>query len=68
MHTNILFDKTEGKRPREHLGLDRRMLLEWILYCGKGMNGIHVAQNSDQWRVLVNTVMNFEFDERRSIS
>jgi hypothetical protein len=24
-----------------------------------GMNWIHLAQDRDQWRVLVNTVMNF---------
>jgi hypothetical protein len=52
--------KPEGKRP---LGKPRRMWednikmdlteIEWY-----GMNWIDLAQDRDQWRVLVNTVMN----------
>jgi hypothetical protein len=33
---------------------------KWILerYAGGGMDWIHLAQGGDQWRALVNTVMN----------
>jgi hypothetical protein len=57
----ILVGKPEGKRP---LGRDRRrwvdnikMDLEEIGWGGK--HWIDVAQHRDQWRALVNTVMNF---------
>jgi hypothetical protein len=32
------------------------------------VNWIHVAQDRDQWRALVNTVMKFGFHERHGIS
>jgi hypothetical protein len=57
---SILVGKPEGKRP---LGRARRRWMdnnkmdlreiEW-----DGMNWIDLAQDSDQWRALVNTVMN----------
>jgi hypothetical protein len=30
-----------------------------------GVNWIHLSQDMDQWRVLVNTVMNLRFYKRR---
>jgi hypothetical protein len=51
--------KQQGKRP---LGRSRRrwedirMDLREIWWCG--MDWIDLAQDRDQWRVLVNTVMN----------
>jgi hypothetical protein len=58
----ILVGKQEGKRP---LGRSRcrwvdniKMVLREI---GWGdMNWINLAQDKDQWRVLVNTVMNLQ--------
>jgi hypothetical protein len=56
----ISVEKPEGKRP---LGRPRRwwednikMDLREIGWCG--MDWIDLAQDRDQWRVLVNTVMN----------
>jgi hypothetical protein len=52
--------KPEGKRP---LGRPRRRWLENIkidlreIECD-GMDWIDLAQDRDQWRALVNTVMN----------
>jgi hypothetical protein len=37
-----------------------RLILKWILRWG-GMDWIDLAQNRDQWRALVKTVMNFGF-------
>jgi hypothetical protein len=56
---NVLVEKPEGKRSLEDLGVDGRIILELIRKTGwKGVDWIHVAQDRDQWRALVNTVMN----------
>jgi hypothetical protein len=54
----ILVGKPEGKRP---LGRPRRdgKILERILEKRwKGVDWIHLAEDRDQWRAVVNTVMN----------
>ena len=57
----VLVGKSEGKRP---LGRPRRRWEDNIkmdfreVGCG-GMDWIEMAQDSDRWRALVNTVMNF---------
>jgi hypothetical protein len=56
----ILMGKPEGKRP---LGRPRRMWMDNIkMDLGEigmdGMDLIDLAQDRDQWRALVNTVMN----------
>jgi hypothetical protein len=59
----ILVGKPEGKRP---LRRPRRRWEDTIkmdlreIGCG-GMEWIDLAQDRDQWRALVNTVMNFGF-------
>jgi hypothetical protein len=56
----ILVGKPEGKRsqgrPRRRLVDNIRMDLREIGW--DGMDWIHQAQDRDQWRALVNTVMN----------
>jgi hypothetical protein len=57
----ILMGKTEGKRPlgrprcrwSDNIKMDLREI-GW-----GGMDRIDLAQDMDQWRVLVNTEMNF---------
>jgi hypothetical protein len=56
----ILVGKTEGKRPS---GRPRRKWVDNIkMYLREielgGMDWIDLAQDRDQWRALVNTVMN----------
>jgi hypothetical protein len=57
----ILVGKPEGKRP---LGRQRRWWADIIkmdlgeLECD-GIDWIDLAQDGDQWKTLVNTVMNF---------
>jgi hypothetical protein len=57
---SILVGKPEGKRP---LGRPRRMWMKNIKIDLReiewdGMDWIDLAQDRDQWRGLVNTVMN----------
>jgi hypothetical protein len=56
----ILEGKTEGKRtlgrPRHRWGNNIKMDLREIGWGG--MDCIDLAQDGDQWRALVNTVMN----------
>jgi hypothetical protein len=47
----------------EDLGVDERAL--WIL---EKQVSIHLTQGRDQWRVLVNTIMNIWVSKRRGIS
>jgi hypothetical protein len=53
-------DKPEGKRP---MGRPRRRLVDNIKMDIReigwhGVDGIDMAQDRDQWRALVNTVLN----------
>jgi hypothetical protein len=60
LFTYLLVGKPEGKRP---LGRSRRRWVDTIkmdlseIGCD-GMDWIDLAQDRDQWRALVNTVMN----------
>jgi hypothetical protein len=43
----------------EDLGIGVRIILEWILgKFGRKVDWIHLAQDRDQWRAVVDTVMN----------
>jgi hypothetical protein len=57
----ILVGNPEGKRP---LGRPRRRWVDNIkmdLERWDGMDWIDLAKDRDQWRALVNTVMNLRF-------
>jgi hypothetical protein len=49
----ILVEKTEGRRWVDNIKMDLRVI-GW-----GGLNWIDLAEDRDQWRALVNTVMNF---------
>jgi len=52
-------------RERDHLedlGVDGRIILSWIIQevgC-EGTEWIHLAQDRDRWRALINAVMNHQ--------
>jgi len=57
----VLIKKPEGKRPSEDLGVDERIIRIDLRKIGwKGVDWIHLAQDNDQWRVFVNTVMDLQ--------
>jgi hypothetical protein len=56
----ILVGKPEGKRPlgrRRHMWMDN-IKIDLSVMGWDGMDWGDVAQDRDQWRALVNTVMN----------
>jgi hypothetical protein len=50
-HTKYLLGNLKGGDRSEDLSIDGKIILEWIL-C------IHLSQDRDQWRTIVNTIMN----------
>jgi hypothetical protein len=53
----IFVGKPEWRDHSEDLGVDGRVILEWMLGW-KSVVWIHLTQDRNQWRALVNTVMN----------
>jgi hypothetical protein len=49
-----------GRDHSEDLGVDGRIILEWILVKKgwEGVDWIHLVQDKEQWRAVVNMVMN----------
>jgi hypothetical protein len=54
--------KPEGRDHKENPKVCGRIILKWSLerYDGGGMDWINLAQDRDQWRALVNTIMNLQ--------
>jgi hypothetical protein len=63
----ILLRKHEGRRHSEDPGIDGRTVLKWIsrkyAWC-EVVGCIHVSQDSDQWQVLVDAVMNLHVPQK----
>jgi hypothetical protein len=50
-----LIRKPEGRRERNHQGTDERIILRKL---GEHVSWIHLAQDRDHWRALINMLMN----------
>jgi hypothetical protein len=52
-------ENLKGRDHLEDLGIDRRIILEWILrdIGWEGVEWIHLGQDRDQWWALLNMVM-----------
>jgi hypothetical protein len=59
-------ESLKGRGLSEDLGVDKR-ILKWVLRR-QDVDWIDLAQNRDQWRALVNMIMNPHFHKRRGIS
>jgi hypothetical protein len=62
--------KSKGKRPlgRPRRGWEDNIRMDlWEIGWGD-VNWMHVAQDRDHWRALVNTVMNLRVHKRGGIS
>jgi len=60
------YGKLEGGNPFSTWGDNNEIHLKEIEY--KVVVGIHLAQDRDMWRAVVNSVMNLWFHTRRGIS
>jgi hypothetical protein len=56
----VLVGEPEGKDHLEDQGVDGRMGSKWTSgrLAGRGVEWIHLAQDRDRWRAVVNAVMN----------
>jgi hypothetical protein len=55
-------ERLKGGDYSEDLGVDGIIILKWILrkQVGVCVDWIHLAQDRDRWRAVVNTVMNLQ--------
>jgi hypothetical protein len=64
-----LVGKPEGKDHLKNQGVDGRMASKWTLerlVGGWGVDWIHLIQDRDRWRAVVNAVMNLRVLAPRS--
>jgi hypothetical protein len=65
MHTKFWLENQKGKDPSGDLGIDGDNIKMDLSEIGwKGVDWMHLAQDRDQWRAVVNTVMNFRLHKR----
>jgi hypothetical protein len=64
----VLVGKPEGKNHLKDQGVDGKMGSKWTLerLAGGGAEWIHLAQDRDCWRAVVNAVMNLRVLALRS--
>jgi hypothetical protein len=64
----VLVGKPEGKRTLKDEEIDGRMGSKWNFgrLAEGGVEWIHLAQDRDRWRAVVNAVMNFRVLAQRS--
>jgi hypothetical protein len=61
MHTKFLLESLKVRDRLEDLGVDGKVMLEWILRkLGVKVWNVHLAQDRDWWWPLVNMVINVQ--------
>jgi hypothetical protein len=63
MHTKFWAENLKGRYHSEDLDVDGKIKITMDLreIGREGVDWMHLAENSDHWRALVNTVMNLRF-------
>jgi hypothetical protein len=56
----VMGGKHEGKNHLEYLGVDGSSIQKLVLNKLEVVDWIHLAQDRDKWRTVVNTVMNLQ--------
>jgi len=60
VHTIFWLENLKGRHHLEDPGLDRKIILEWILDLREigqeDVDWMHLTQNTEQWQALVKTV------------
>jgi len=61
----VWLENWKGRDHSEDLGVDWKIILEWILgRLSEDLHWMHLAQDMDQWRAVVNTVMNLRYPQK----
>jgi hypothetical protein len=57
----ILVERHEGRRPleRPRHRLEENITMDFREIGSEGVDWMHLVQDRDQWRAVMNTVMNF---------
>jgi len=55
MHKQFLLVNPKGRDHSEDLSVDGKIILRW-----KIVDWLYLSQDRDQWRAVVNTVMNLQ--------
>jgi hypothetical protein len=60
MHTEFCLESLKRRNHLDDTGIDRRIILKMDLrdIGWEGVDWIHLAQNTDQWRALLKMVIN----------
>jgi hypothetical protein len=61
MHKQFWWENVTGRDHSEDLGVDGKIILEWILGTWVGRCGLDLFQDRDQWWAVVNTIKAWEF-------
>jgi len=60
MHTVFWVENLKGRDHLEDLGVDGRIILEWLL-GREDVDWIRLALHRSQWRAIVTTVLKLQF-------
>jgi hypothetical protein len=66
MHTKFLLQYLKGRNHFEDKDVYGRITLKWILrnWMGVCVDWMHLALDREEWRALVNTVMNLRYPKK----
>ena len=60
MYTGFWWGNLRERNYLEDLGVNGRIILNWIFRKWDGGHGLGLAQKRDRWRAVVNAIMNLQ--------